>query len=359
VREYNLTDVESKIEEKNSIPSRIRELHDQKRDLPARTKKLRKLMSNCDEEIEYLRGLLQDMSDRKRNEDCKGNDRMGNDGRKRKLDATLDRSPKKRLVSENDSNAVETMAITRTANEPTIARSNVAKPRLAENEPNAQCFGQAREEETPPPAFSKQELKENIALLRKKKQEYSDERDKILEMIEDIDEELGGMDAKRRELKASIALACIKARNDSSKTEIREQFADGIRDIDQEIAMERRDLSLESSECVRDYSAIAAGLPMFCVCSTAYQKLCGRLRADSTNVVGFKDVDDTEIPQLRKHCYGIAEMKGVTSSQHYLTQYSSLVTSLTVWAINQDGGRDQGVTNADLLQRGIMTLQKV
>jgi hypothetical protein len=64
-----------------------------------------------------------------------------------------------------------------------------------------------------------------------------------------------------------------------------------------ENAMEEDEENFNPEEELRDYDEVAKSLPVFCVSSRAYQKLCGRLQKDE-KVPGFKTPEETEVSRL-------------------------------------------------------------
>ena len=103
------------------------------------------------------------------------------------------------------------------------------------------------------------------------------------------------------ELESQIASCCIKGRNTLSRSSIQEDFALGIKELDQENAIEDDEANFDPDEDIRDYEAVAESLPVYCVSSKAFQKLCGRMRKDKMPP-GFPKKEDTEIPQFQAHC---------------------------------------------------------
>lgn len=72
------------------------------------------------------------------------------------------------------------------------------------------------------------------------------------------------------------------------------EFAAGIKELDQENQIETNEADFNPEEDLRDYAEVARSLPVFCVSSRAYQKLCGRLQRDKA-VPGFATVEETEV----------------------------------------------------------------
>ncbi|KAF9886926.1 hypothetical protein FE257_010667 [Aspergillus nanangensis] len=126
---------------------------------------------------------------------------------------------------------------------------------------------------------------------------------------------------------------CIEARNNYSKGEIRQDFAYGIRDIDQEIfdgESEERNPTA-TSQPMRNYEKLKNDLPVFCISTRAYQKLRGRLRKE-TKVAGYSDIEDTEIPLLQRHCLALTERARETSARRFLVKLRQVLQSLSIWS---------------------------
>lgn len=89
---------------------------------------------------------------------------------------------------------------------------------------------------------------------------------------------------------------------------------------------------------MRDYDAVAASLPVFCVSSRAFQKLSGRLQKDDFNAGGFQSPEDTEVPQLQAHARKLTEAGRAANSRRFLNELIQLINSMTMWA-SDDGTR--------------------
>lgn len=94
-----------------------------------------------------------------------------------------------------------------------------------------------------------------------------------------------------------MSALCISGRNQYSKGAIQQDFAAGIKEIDQGIAAEEDKDNFNPEEDVRDHDEVAKSLPVFCVSS---RKLQGRLRKEPP-VPGFTSIEETEIPALQAH----------------------------------------------------------
>jgi hypothetical protein len=301
--------IDESLKEKSAIPDRIAQLKKDKYGKPKRKKELRKLIGGVKADIKQLEAQLAEDSIA-----------ITEKGRKRKSDACLERPPKVR--------------------------------RLSPSSPDSSS--------SPDPSFnvsSGQGIEERIAFLREQMDRLTEEADEIDESIERIDDERSKLEEREHELQASIEGACIMARNERSKADIRETYAESIREIDQDLAEQKGSKNIGASPNTRDYKAIAEALPVFCVSSTVHQLCRGRLEEDRRNRIGFVQEMETGIPELQAHCDHTAKSKHVTSLQSYLAKYSSLVASLTARLISQGGG--EGVADKVVLQKAIQGFRKV
>lgn len=76
-----------------------------------------------------------------------------------------------------------------------------------------------------------------------------------------------------------MSALCISGRNQYSKGAIQQDFAQGLRELDQELAAEDDEGNFNPDADTRNYE-VARSLPVFCVSSRGYQKLQGRLKKD-------------------------------------------------------------------------------
>jgi hypothetical protein len=102
-------------------------------------------------------------------------------------------------------------------------------------------------------------------------------------------------------------------------------------------------------------------LPVFCVSSRAYQKLCGRLQRDK-GVPGFSSLGETEIPQLQAHCKKLTEAGRTSTCRRFLNAFSQLINSLSLWASNDGSGiqlsDSQRAAEGRFLQAKLAELEK-
>lgn len=98
--------------------------------------------------------------------------------------------------------------------------------------------------------------------------------------------------------------------------------------------MDEDEDAFDPEEEIRDYDEVARNLPVFCVSSRAYQKLRGRLQKDDFNNDGFRNVDETEVPQLQQHAKKLTEAGRAATSRQFLNGLSQLLNSMKMWASN-------------------------
>ncbi|KAK3067558.1 hypothetical protein LTR53_015506 [Teratosphaeriaceae sp. CCFEE 6253] len=126
--------------------------------------------------------------------------------------------------------------------------------------------------------------------LRQLKKDARRERRGIDDEIDVLSKRLGLLEEEEEEIDAQESALCIRGRNEYSRHAIRQDFADGIRELDQENAEEEDPDNFDPTQDARDYEQVARDLPVFCVSSRAYQKLAGRFKKDP-DVPGFENPD--------------------------------------------------------------------
>ncbi|QSS64668.1 hypothetical protein I7I51_01738 [Histoplasma capsulatum] len=154
-------------------------------------------------------------------------------------------------------------------------------------------------------------------LLSHRKKLIDSEIKQVIELLNNARE-----NEKRKQNK--LALRCIIERNQAVKAQIRQDFTDGVRQLDEANAEGE---SFDPSVDFRDYDQVARALPVFCVSSKAYQKLKGRLRRDHA-VKAFCNTEETEIPALQAHCLSLTIAQRKSGCQSFLNGLQQLVNSL-------------------------------
>lgn len=194
------------------------------------------------------------------------------------------------------------------------------------------------------------QIAKQVEHLKAIKKEARRERSKVDGRIRELSESIENLDHEETALDAEQNELCIAGRNEYSRSAIREDFAAGIRDLDQETAEEEDADNFIPEEDVRDYDEVARSLPVFCVGGRAYQKLSGRLQKDN-DVAGFTRQDQTEIPQLQAHCKKMTENGRQARCRRFLNNLSQLLNSIGLWASSDGTGVQLGAHEKDVHKR--------
>ncbi|KAJ4414149.1 hypothetical protein N0V82_008116 [Gnomoniopsis sp. IMI 355080] len=202
-------------------------------------------------------------------------------------------------------------------------------------EENSQ-FGRSDENEQPLPLTS-DEIAAELFNIKSQKKDLRKSKKVAKEAISTIKKELHSLNFEEKTLRSEIKSVCVKRRNDYSRAAIKNEFAMGVKELDQESAMAENEASFNPDNDSRDYEAIAQSLPVFCVSARAYQKLSGRLQQDSVQVDGFPSVEETEIPRLQEHTRFLTDAGRANNSRRFLHELDQLLNSMRLWASSDNG----------------------
>ncbi|KAF7869938.1 hypothetical protein EAF04_004722 [Stromatinia cepivora] len=206
-----------------------------------------------------------------------------------------------------------------------------------------------------------EDIEQKIDELKDTKKQARKEKVALELEIKDVKKQSKEFDQKRKEIDTRMRAICIDGRNKYSKGAIQQDFATGIKELDMENAEEEDAENFNPDEDIRDYDAVARSLPVFCVSSRAYQQLNGRLRKDA-KIPGFRNVQETEIPQLQAHCKKLTEAGRSATCRRFLNALLQLVLSLSLWS-NNDGTNinlsdSQKIAQASWLQKKLKDLEE-
>lgn len=185
--------------------------------------------------------------------------------------------------------------------------------------------------------LSETDIKEKLKELRQTWKSARHEGLQIKCSIDDLKTQIRELEAKKEEIKAIMSRICIAGRNQYSKSAIQQDFAAGVKEIDQENAAEEDEENFNPDEEMRDYNQVARSLPVFCVSSRAYQKMCGRMQKDD-EVPGFVAPEETEIPQLQTHCKKLTEAGRIQTSRAFLRSVCQILNTFNLWSSNDGHG---------------------
>lgn len=193
-------------------------------------------------------------------------------------------------------------------------------------------------------ALSESDVYKKFQELRRSRKNAREEIWQIKGSIEELKLQKSEHEVQNDETKDKIRRICIAERNEYSKIAIQRDFAAGIREMDQEDAAEEDEDNFDPDEELRDYDQVAKSLPVFCVSSRAYQKLCGRLVKDDP-VPGFTNTKETGIPQLQAHCKKLTASGRIQTSRSFLLNMCQLLTAFSLWVSIE--GTDSKATQED------------
>ena len=187
-------------------------------------------------------------------------------------------------------------------------------------------------------ALSEQAVATKLAELRATKKDGRQTRVRLDEQIKSTRREVAVVDEEIKTIEDIVFAKCISGRNDYSREAIRQDYAAGVREIDQELAELDDAENFNPDDDARDYDEVAKNLPVFCVSSRAYQKLQGRLVKDR-RPAGFRSIAETEVPLLQDHCIQLTTKSRQTSCRRFLTSLFHILNSLRLLAMNDGTGR--------------------
>jgi glycerol-3-phosphate cytidylyltransferase-like family protein len=203
--------------------------------------------------------------------------------------------------------------------------------------------------EAPRVRLTEDDIKIRLKEIRETNRAARREAFEISEKINELQPQTRKLKEKIAAIQAEISHICIAGRNDYSKRAIQQDFAAGLKELDQENAAEEDEDNFNPDEELRDYEEVARSLPVFCVSSRAYQKMSGRLQKDD-DVPGFKVPEETEMPQLQAHCAKLTEAGRVQTARTFLLNSCQQLTTFSLWA--SDDGSGLKMTDDDKHKQG-------
>ena len=186
-------------------------------------------------------------------------------------------------------------------------------------------------------ALTIEKIDEHLLTIKEDKKRARKERSDLDRKMKEINAEIEALRTKRSKIETRMTAVCIEGRNNYSRGAIQLDFAAGIKELDQETAMEEDEENFDPAEDKRDYDKVAQSLRVFCCSSRAYQQMSGRLQRDSA-VPGFRALEETEIPQLQKHCKNLTEDVRASNCDRFLTNVQQFLNSLSIWSSNDGTG---------------------
>jgi GTPase SAR1 family protein len=208
-------------------------------------------------------------------------------------------------------------------------------------------------EESDDQTLTPQQVRSEIDKYKRLKRNARQRVQELRDEIQSLQKQLNDLENRRTQIDQDAEALCIQSRNDWSRDRIREDFAEGIKELDQETAAEENPDDFDPVVEIRDYDEVAQSLPVFCVSSRAYQKLSGRLEKDG-DVNGFTLLNQTEIPALQAHCRKLTEAGRQDGCKSFLNSLSRLLTSLTLWS-SDDGSNPESNAQQRAMLKAFVT----
>ncbi|KAF2878206.1 hypothetical protein BDV95DRAFT_479698 [Massariosphaeria phaeospora] len=304
-------------DEENHYKDEVKKLHEQIEDLTESQEIYDLAFKEADKELDTWEALRDDFdADQTVYAPVKN-------GKKRKSQSSNKKSRKRRRNDSNDDSDDEFIASDDESSEGSDAESEV--------ESDMEGI------QAPQKPLTEEAIKAKINELRESKKKARRERAEIEQSKKNIKPKIRPTKARMAEVRAKMNAICISGRNNYSKTAIQKDFAAGIKDLDQENAIEDDEENFNPDEELRDYEEVANSLPVFCVSARAYQKMCGRMRKDD-DVPCFETIEETEIPQLQAHCKKLTEAGRIQSCRTFLLHICQQLTTFSLWASNDGTG---------------------
>ncbi|OJJ50257.1 hypothetical protein ASPZODRAFT_128885 [Penicilliopsis zonata CBS 506.65] len=179
--------------------------------------------------------------------------------------------------------------------------------------------------------LTKEKIVEKITELKATKKESRRRKLDLEAEIKELRKQVSAIDEAESDVQGELSSIAISGRNKYSRGAIQQDFAAGVRELDQELAEEEDAANFNPDVDARDYDQVAQSLPVFCVSSRGYQKLQGRLRKEPS-VPGFRTIEETEIPQLQAHCRNVTDTNRETCYRRFLNSLNQLLNSLWLWS---------------------------
>ncbi|KAI1363707.1 hypothetical protein F5Y08DRAFT_354221 [Xylaria arbuscula] len=188
--------------------------------------------------------------------------------------------------------------------------------------------------------LTQQDIHSMTEFLRSQKQTATKERRTLQDKIDEDEDRLENLQIEIARLQELISSACISRRNEISRNVIRQQFVLGLKELDEHEAQRTDPDNFDPEQEKRDYSELERSLRVFCVSSQAYESL-----ARGSAVLGFQDVNDTEIPQLRIYAKESTGPTRACKAKCFLNGLARTLNSLYLWS--RDSNTDVYLTHEE------------
>ncbi|KAK6210107.1 hypothetical protein QIS74_11691 [Colletotrichum tabaci] len=172
--------------------------------------------------------------------------------------------------------------------------------------------------------------REKLDELKATKKTVKEEKKNMVGRMSQLKEEIKNLRKQRSDIKTNMHRECIQGRNMYSRDAIKQDFAFGLKEFDEELLAEQQQDGPQQAQGETDYEQIGNNLPVFCISSRGYQQLRNRMKKDQ-KVVGFTSLEDTEIPGLRNHTLELAAAIQASHFRHHLSEICRLLSALDLF----------------------------
>ncbi|GJC95569.1 tat pathway signal sequence [Colletotrichum higginsianum] len=172
--------------------------------------------------------------------------------------------------------------------------------------------------------------REKLDELKATKKSVKEEKKNMVGRMSQLKEEIKNLRKQRSDIKTNMHRQCIQGRNMYSRDAIKQDFAFGLKEFDEELLAEQQQNGPQQAQGETDYEQIGNNLPVFCISSRGYQQLRNRMKKDQ-KVVGFTSLEDTEIPGLRYHTLELAAAIQASHFRHHLSEICRLLSALDLF----------------------------
>ncbi|CCM01707.1 uncharacterized protein FIBRA_03772 [Fibroporia radiculosa] len=166
-----------------------------------------------------------------------------------------------------------------------------------------------------------EEAKDAIKVGRVQLSEYRKERKEAADMLATL---------KKRQLKIQLEknAFCSLKRSEFSRDVLKEDFRQGLKDLDDAAAEQRDPGNFDTTVDIRNYAAI--DLPVFTCSSRDYVRLKGQVKGDGDPTC-FSKVDDTGIPELQKWCHQLTASSRECAARNFLVHLKTFTNSVRTY----------------------------
>ena len=113
--------------------------------------------------------------------------------------------------------------------------------------------------------MTQEQIVAKLQELRATKKEARAQKNDITEHMSNLRKEIDEAKNVEEKIDSKMSAMCISGRNQYSKGAIQQDFAAGIKELDQELVAEEDEEGFDPDATARDYDEVGQGLPVFCV----------------------------------------------------------------------------------------------